>query len=1106
MARAGPCVEDGALILADGDAPSRLAVGSAGWFAWLSEATAFAYAAPEGTFSARKEPASHGRGRPAWKAYRRRDGRLRRVYLGQDAALTPARLQAAARALAADPPTTLPGQPAALVGRDRELASLREQLAAALAGRGGLVLIGGEAGIGKTALAETLGREAATRGATVLVGRCYDLTETPPYGPWRELFAHAPRASQPPLPVAVLPRGDAGDAPESQATIVAGVRDYLAALAALQPLVLLLDDLQWADAASLELLRLTGRQVAELPLLILVAYRADEIAHGHPLQAIVPLLVREARARRLDLRPLDEAAIGALVAARYPLRETDHDRLTRYLAGRAEGNAFFLEEVLRTLADEGTLRRVDDGWALGDLAGAPVPPLLRQVIAGRVARLAPETGRLLRVAAVIGHVVPLAVWAAVSGVEEDALLDHAERAIEARLLAETPDGTGVRFAHALIREALYEGTSAARRRALHRQVGEALVTTCNSDPDAVASHFQRAGDPRAFAWLARAGLRAHQAAAWLTAVERFAAAAALPDADGTRARARSWLLFGSARLLLWSDNWRALRLLDEAEPLALAADDRSLATHIRHTRGNLLALRGEIRRGVAMMEREIVALDALPSEHHRLSSTHVALTMIAGLLANGEPMERVPPLAPAAPTIAPYRVTLVTWFGHTGRYREALAIGEAVIGEAVIAALAAVHDNDHPEMPTSAHLGLGHAYAALGHPVAARAAFARGLADFYAANDAHMVGFTLWSELLLAVLPYQADDVAARTRLAAEAARAWERARGTITDTPHGDPTDLPLALLEGRWAAADQLARATLTAATAGHVHGAIVALGVLARHLGAPDAAWARVRELHPTGPATEPGDAYFHHAVAAQALAADLALDAGDLATARDWIAAQGRWLDWSGAALWRSDHHRLQARLAVASGDPAAARAQAEAALARATEPRQPLALLAAQRALGELDVATGRHAAATGHLEAALALADACAAPYERALTLLALAEARYGVGNRDGGRAALTEAQAMVDDLGARPALARAAAVAARLTTAAMPPCATPPLGLTAREGEVLRLVAEGATDAAIAAALSISVNTVHKHVASILAKTGAPNRTAAAALRRGLS
>jgi predicted ATPase len=138
-----------------------------------------------------------------------------------------------------------------LVGRERELTTLREHLAAALAGRGGLVLIGGEAGIGKTTLAEATLREAADGGATVLVGRCYDLTETPPYGPWRDLFAHAPDAG---AGFAGSLEGEAGAVP-NQGALFDRVRIFFADLAARRPVVAFLDDLHWADPASLDLLR-----------------------------------------------------------------------------------------------------------------------------------------------------------------------------------------------------------------------------------------------------------------------------------------------------------------------------------------------------------------------------------------------------------------------------------------------------------------------------------------------------------------------------------------------------------------------------------------------------------------------------------------------------------------------------------------------------------------------------------------------------------------------------------------------------------------------------------------------------------------------------------
>src|SRR4051812_16708647 len=186
------------------------------------------------------------------------------------------------------PPTSRMSHPdaASLVGRTREQVVLREALAESLAGRGRMVLLGGEAGIGKTALAEALCAEAAARGALVLVGRCYDLTETPPYGPWGEAFARAQRndSLSPPPDLA------GGGGVTSQMALFAQVRDYLVALAADRPVLVLLEDLHWAAPASLDLLRHLGRGLDALPLLMLATYRAEELNRHHPLYGLLPTL------------------------------------------------------------------------------------------------------------------------------------------------------------------------------------------------------------------------------------------------------------------------------------------------------------------------------------------------------------------------------------------------------------------------------------------------------------------------------------------------------------------------------------------------------------------------------------------------------------------------------------------------------------------------------------------------------------------------------------------------------------------------------------------------------------------------------------------------
>ena len=279
-----------------------------------------------------------------------------------------------------------------------------------------------------------------------------------------------------------------------------------------------------------------------------------------------------------------------------------------------------------------------------------------------------------------------------------------------------------------------------------------------------------------------------------------------------------------------------------------------------------------------------------------------------------------------------------------------------------------------------------------------------------------------------------------------------------------------------------------------------------ILARYQGDADLAWVRVHARHPDGPATEPGNSFFAHSIVLLALAADLALDAGDLALAEQWIAAHGRWLDWSGATLWCANHLLLHARHARQRGDHVAAIRHAEAALTRACHPRQPVNLLVAHRLLGELAADAGRHADSANHLAAALTLADACAAPYERALTLIALAESRLGEGSCAEATAPLAEARAICARLEARPALARIAALEARLSA---PPVAPSPTGgLSRREAEVLGLLAAGRNNREIAKVLFLSPRTVQRHVANAYAKIGAHNKADATAyaLRHGLA
>lgn len=960
--------------------------------------------------------------------------------------------------------------PPLLVDRVRELDLLRTRLATVLDGHGGLVLIGGEAGVGKTTIAEALCHDAQARGARVVVGRCYDLTETPPYGPWIEI-AQQFRAVTDSASTSIGPAIRSLESAANQASLFAQARDFLLAASVERPLVLLLEDCHWADLASLDLLRFVARAADRMPVLLVVTYRAEELDRRHPLHTLMPLLVREARAERIVVGPLGVSDVRTLVTAHHPLPEPDTVRLSTYLMARSEGNALFLAELLRALEEGGVLYRdADARWRIGAIDQVSVPPLLRQVIDGRLARFGDEAVALLAVAAVIGQEVSLATWQRVTDADEEALSLLLERAEAAHLATGWSDGDGMRFRHALIRDALYESLPPPQRRRIHRRVGEVLSTLPSPDPDAVAGHFRRSGDPRAAAWLVEAGERAERAHALLTAADRYEAAVALLDVQGGDAAERGWLRLLIAYLRRYQENAQALLHLEEASRLAREAGDDHLATRVTALRGLLQIYESHIRAGTDTLSEGVAAIEALPP----------------GFDDPRRRAERVDIIA--------NRGTLIASLAFVGRFSEARAEGERYIRAATTgghAGVAAVAD---------AWNGLAFAYAMLGAPDDARRAYAHARRAYEDADHRLLVLFMLRNDLAHVLVPYQADNRTECERIAAAARAEALRliSAGTAEEeVDYAGFPGLPLLILDGRWQEARRIAEAVDTLNIANEFSFRDSMLGPLARAQGDLDRAWQLVRETWPDGPVTEPGDRFVLFALPLLRLAVDLALDAGDLPTAQPWLGAHDRWLDQTGAVLGRSEGAAVRARYERARGHREQAYQSAQKALADATEPHQPLALIAAHRLIGELDTDARRFAAARDHLGQSLALAEACHAPYERALTLLAFAAFHLAAGEAEQARPVLEEVRGICTRLGARPALTRADALAAQLDArdGARPAY---PAGLTAREVEVLRLVAAGLTNAEIAERLFVSRGTVKIHLVHIYDKIGVSNRAGA--------
>lgn len=758
-------------------------------------------------------------------------------------------------------------------------------------------------------------------------------------------------------------------------------------------------------------------------------------------------------------------------------------RLVADLDARAEGNALYVVQFLRELEERELIRPSHDGWMLGDLDRLGIPLLLQQVIEGRLARLGEDAHRLLGKAAVIGQEVPIGLWTAVTGMDEETSLAVVERATEARLADATLDGAALRFVHPLIREALYAGIPPLRRRVWHRQVGEALAALPHADPDSVASHFQRAGDARAAAWLIQAGDRAFRVYARATAAARIEAALAAMEHHGANAGDRGWALYRLGVARAFSETPRAIGHLQDAVRLAVLADDRVLAATALGLQGELRVMYGQVRQGMAEMERAIEAYRSFsPGDRARLPTLDVYHVYDDILL----------------------RGALLADLGNAGYYARALALGESIRADTTGSS-----EQGHLHAPVgTVEKGLALTYAALGRPEEARAAFAREReARNRRGDDEALVASSALSELRCVALPYRADDLIGRRHLAALAEEWFRRARFPERDMPLGRGR-LPLLVLEGQWEDARIVASATLALGS----HGAFMdharsELGLLARLQGEPLLAQQMVAAELPAGRATAPGDApCFLDALRAQQLAAALALDTGDLADVRAWLEMHDRWLAWSGSVRGRSEGAALWAQYYRAAGESERAWQYATGALTDATAPYQPLAALAAHRLLGELATDAGHPADAARHLATALDLAEACAAPYEKALTLLALATLRGATNDREDALRLLDAVRAICTPLGANPALARVDALAARIAATAAPRIY--PAGLSPREVEVLRLMAAGRTNGEIAALLFLSERTVHAHVRHILTKTDAENRAAATAfaVRNGLA
>jgi DNA-binding SARP family transcriptional activator len=582
-----------------------------------------------------------------------------------------------------------------LVGREDQLAALDAILAGARDGRGRVALVAGEPGIGKTRLAEEAARRGAAAGMQVAWGRCHEGDGAPAFWPWgqvaRQLAGELapgqlaamlgpsaawlgqlmPELAEPASPPKPLPIADLGAARFQLNQAVAGL---LRRLSDARPLLVVIDDLHWADVPSLSLLAFLAAELKDTRLVVVATYRDVEALAGQPLAETLGALAREPAVERIALGGLDRADVARLIGATIGGRPAEP--LVQAVHDRCGGNPFFITELLRLLQSERRLAAPDAAAA----ARREVPVGVRDVLRARLARLPAQTGTVLMVAAVAGRGFDLDLIEAVTGLEDEPALDAAEAAVLAGLVIEDDRPAGrYRFAHALVRETIYEDISRARRARLHARVVDALVALRGAEPEPAAEmayHCWQAapviGAGRALPHLLRAGEQAVAQLAYEAADEQFERALELAgqlpvSPQATEQEIHIAARLGTVRLVMrgFADP-DAAAALARARSLAVRAGRRGEPAEGRWALFVSRLLRSEL--GPAQeLGTELVALGGERNDPALLSAGHWQMGTVA--LYRGDLQEAQQHLedamaaslniAPGLPGDAPVELTLL---------------------------------------------------------------------------------------------------------------------------------------------------------------------------------------------------------------------------------------------------------------------------------------------------------------------------------------------------------------------------------------------------------------------------------------------------------------
>jgi class 3 adenylate cyclase/tetratricopeptide (TPR) repeat protein len=568
-----------------------------------------------------------------------------------------------------------------VVGRGAEMQTMTDATKRVAGGEGReVLLISGEAGLGKTTLAAEAARAAFDTGACVLFGHCEEDLATP-YQLFAEALGHyVTHAREEQLVAHVEEHGSElarlvpalvsriRDLPPSKATdsdterflLFAAVVGLLAMVPQYQPVVLVLDDLQWADKGSLLLLRHLAASELATRLLILGAYRDSELSPTHPLTDTLAALHRQQGVSRVELAGLDDSSVVSfLEAAAGQSLDDVAVELAHAIYRETDGNPFFVSEVLRHLSETKAIYQDATGrWVAEDsVEQLALPDSVRMVIGARVGRLGKNAGRVLSVASVIGRDFDLDLLARATQASQDDLLDILDAAATVALVREVADTGRYSFAHALIQHTLYEDLGHNRRARVHGHVAEALEDLCGDRPEArvgeLARHWTSATQPidlnRAINYSRQAGDVALAALAPSDAVRYYSQALDLSSQSRDPDRVLeldATIGLGTAKRQTGDPEFRDTLLRASRQAAELGDTERLVTAALANNRGTFSTVSAIDREKVSILE---AALEQLDGDDARRA---LVLATLCTELTVGSPLERRRALADEALAIA----------------------------------------------------------------------------------------------------------------------------------------------------------------------------------------------------------------------------------------------------------------------------------------------------------------------------------------------------------------------------------------------------------------------------------------------------------------------